>query len=86
MVADEATLPDEWTEDQRAVYGRMLRFMLANQELFTHPDTPRMPEDQWRTIAHNAACIGADFSGGGEVTIMDGDTVIATTETTKDTH
>ena len=75
-------LPEDWTDEQLAVFGKVLRFMLSNQSLHCHPDMPNVDPEHWQTICHNSAFLAASIVGGEELIIHDTDTelVLATTE------
>ena len=73
-------VPDEWSEAQRDLYGKVFRFMLQNQSIFSHPDATPIDPEHWNTIAHNPATCAADLSEGN-ITISDDDgRVLATSE------
>ena len=76
-------LPDAWTEEQREMFSKMLRFILANQDGFRHPFADEMAPAHWLTICHNAAWCAAEFMGCDELTILNFETgaVIARTPT-----
>lgn len=79
MVSEMST----WTEAQRRHYGRLFRFMLANQHAFRHPSAPVLTDEQWETTAHNAAWMAAEMLEPGDIEILDPDTdeFVATTKT-----
>jgi hypothetical protein len=47
------------SSEARRVYKEVRSFLEDNQKLVRHPKTPNLPKDQWKTIAHNAACYAA---------------------------
>lgn len=55
----DGELPDDWTDQQRAVFNRIYRHMLASQEAFTHPAAPRVDDEHWNTTAWNTAWFAA---------------------------
>jgi len=54
--------PEEWTDAQRYLFGRIFRHMEANQHLFTHPQAPRVAAEHWHVTCWNAAWIATEFS------------------------
>lgn len=56
-------LPDDWTDEQRALFDRVCRHIGENQRAFTHPDAPQLPLEQWSTTAWNAAWFAAHCAG-----------------------
>jgi hypothetical protein len=66
--------PEDWTAEQSQLYGRVLRFMVANQEAFRHPDGPILRPEHWQTVCHNAAWTAADLLDSESLRIIDGDT------------
>jgi len=57
---DEDDLPDEWTAQQREVFGRVFRFIYCNQDNVKHPKASSICERHWRTVAWNAAFVAAN--------------------------
>lgn len=55
---------NRWNEDERIVFNELYDQMVQNQSVFTHPQTPEMPQDQWTTICWNAAWTAADAMKG----------------------
>lgn len=45
----------KWGPLQQLMFNNMNEFMLSNQKIISHPKAPRLPDDQWSTIAWNAA-------------------------------
>ena len=72
--------PYAWTDEQRELYSRMLRFMSENKELMTHPQMPIISEELWHTICHNSATLAADMIAGDLTILNDDESVLATTK------
>lgn len=64
MIKNENRVPkkqwDKWTENARGIFNKAYDFLYYNQPLTTHPKTKKIPSNQWKTIAWNAAWIAAD--------------------------
>lgn len=43
-------------KEHKALYNAIMDQMMPNQDLTVHPKMPKMPQGQWSTICHNAAC------------------------------
>lgn len=43
-------------KEHKALYNAIMDQMIPNQDLTTHPKTPKIPDGQWSTICHNSAC------------------------------
>ena len=52
-------IPDDWTDQQRAIFNRVYRHMLSNQTAFVHPQASRVEDEHWSTTAWNAAWFAA---------------------------
>jgi len=50
----------KWSEPARYVFNEVYCFVAYNQELTVHPKQKAIPDEQWVTIAWNAAWIAAD--------------------------
>jgi hypothetical protein len=68
------SLPEDWTDEQRELYTRVHKFMVANKDAMCHPAAPIVTEQHWQTIAHNAAFIAAELRDNEEVRILDAET------------
>lgn len=51
----------------KKMYIAVMDQMLPNQDLTTHPRTPKISHAQWTTICHNAACYAAWALTGEEL-------------------
>lgn len=81
---DGTSLPDDWTDEQREVFGKVYRFMQLNQDTHCHPGMLTLSDEHWQTICYNSAFLAASVVGGENLTICDDDErVLATTETAK---
>lgn len=49
-----------WTPRAQCLFNAMYETMLANQELFLHPQADKAPKEQWTTTAWNASWTAAD--------------------------
>lgn len=67
-------LPERWSDAQRDQYTRVYRFMVENQPTFQHPDSPRLADPFWETLAHNAAWIAVELAEDIDLVIEDSDT------------
>ena len=54
----------KWSPNARKTFESLFSFMLANQDLFKHPEGPIMHEKHWKTTCWNAAWIAADMQDG----------------------
>lgn len=54
--------PEDWTEEQNALFDRLYRHMLANQDVFVHPEAPSVDGAHWKTTCWNAAWMAVMFS------------------------
>lgn len=79
----DKNLPDDWTEEQNAIFTRVYKFLIANAAAVQHPRAAPVAVEHWQTIAHNAAWVAAELRDCEEVRILDGDTeeVIAASPT-----
>jgi len=50
----------KWPEISQRMFNTTYEAFLLNQSLVTHPDTKKLPQEQWNTIAWNAAWLSAD--------------------------
>lgn len=50
----------KWNRKAQMTFNSTYSWIRSNQMLFNHPDMPIIPENQWKTIAWNAAWISAD--------------------------
>lgn len=57
-------------QQQDCLFNRMYRHMLLNQRVFTHPDTPAIPDEQWQTLCWNAAWVARHFSEPDSALLM----------------
>lgn len=73
--------PDNWTPLQRALFVRLYRHMVSNQEAFKHPRAPMLDAGLWVTTCWNAAWMAAtwclDPDGHPAAVHVEGDNVIA---------
>lgn len=51
----EHQTPDDWTDEQRALFGRMFRHMNSNQQMFSHSNALAVLPEHWTTTCWNAA-------------------------------
>ena len=68
-----ADTPDDWTDEQNALFVKLYKFIIANQPAMKHPDAPSLPPEHWQTIAHNTAWSAAEFLDADDLTIRDAD-------------
>ena len=66
--------PEDWTDEQNAMFVKLYKFMVRSQAAIRHPDSPEVPAEQWQTICHNAAWSAAEFVDADDLTIIDADT------------
>lgn len=59
----DGELPDDWTEEQAAMFNRVYRHMLANQRAFVHPQAAPVSDEHWSTTAWNSAWLAAHCAG-----------------------
>jgi hypothetical protein len=78
---DSGSLPEDWTDEQKDVFGKVYRFMQKNQSTHCHPAMPKPDDEHWNTICFNSAWLAASIAFGDELTICDeDDAVLASTE------
>jgi hypothetical protein len=53
--------PDEWDDEQRALFSRLYRHMEANPGAFQHPSARPVPTEHWLTTCWNAAWCAANW-------------------------
>lgn len=53
---------DAWPPAAREMFNGLYTYMYDNQPLFRHPKAPVLENEQWKTVAWNAAWIAADLS------------------------
>mgnify|MGYP001574360798 CR=1 FL=1 len=68
------SLPDDWTDEQHALFLRVFRFLSSNMDAVCHPKTPRLRPEHWQTICHNAAFVAAECVMAENLRIMDSNT------------
>lgn len=68
---DGIGLPEDWTDEQRAMFSRVFRFMMGNQYAFCHPGMAEVAPEHWKTLSNNAAWAAAEFMETEELTIVD---------------
>lgn len=73
-VLDTGVLPDDWSDAQNALFTKVYKFMIANQDAMCHPASKSMPIEYWQTVAHNSAWIAAELAESDSVRILDVDT------------
>lgn len=66
--------PEDWTDEQNAMYVKLYKFMLTNQDAIRHPKSSELPHEEWQTICHNAAWGAAEFLDTDDLTIIDTET------------
>lgn len=66
--------PDDWTDEQNAMFVKLYKFMIGSQSAVKHPDAPEASADHWQTICHNAAWSAAEFMTTDDLTIIDTET------------
>lgn len=49
-----------WSLRQRAHFNRVFDDLWASRKVLFHPKTPAMDDQQFKTVAHNAAWIAAE--------------------------
>ncbi len=59
-----------WSEAARAVFNSVYQQMRREQRTFLHPKTAKVKDDQWNTIAWNAAWTAADAVDGVNATAV----------------
>lgn len=47
------------SNEAKKMYNDVMGQMLKNQSITCHPAMPKMTDDQWLTICHNASCYAA---------------------------
>lgn len=52
----------KWNEAGKRMFNNLFDFMKNNQDLFIHPKTEKVSQEQWETTAWNAAWIAADYA------------------------
>ena len=52
--------PEEWTDEQNALFSRIFVHMQGNQWLFTHPKATKVPDEHWCITCWNAAWMAAE--------------------------
>ena len=79
---DERSYSEEWTDEQRAFFTKAYRFILTSQDAMKHPTAPRLSDEHWSTVAHNAAWLATTLHVGNDLAILDvdTDTLLATSE------
>lgn len=50
---------NKWSPAQRAMFNNMY-LVMDNQMCLRHPESPMVPDHQWKTIRWNAAWLAAD--------------------------
>ncbi len=50
----------KWSKEAKAIFNRCYDFFMSNQGTVNHPKAPKLPFNQWKTVAWNAAWIAAD--------------------------
>ena len=63
--------PDRWTEEQKTLYTRVLRFMETNGQVILHPSMPPVDPAHLATICHNAAFVAAEMLEHNQLRIID---------------
>jgi hypothetical protein len=53
---------DKWSPEARALFNGLYAHMYDNQPLFRHPKAPMLENEQWKTVAWNAATAAADIT------------------------
>lgn len=51
---------NKWGDIGQKVFNGTYELLKLNREIMLHPKTPRIPEDEWNTVAWNAAWLAAD--------------------------
>jgi len=51
---------NRWSIGARAIFNRCYDYFMDHQETLNHPKAPKLPPQQWKTVAWNAAWIAAD--------------------------
>lgn len=49
-----------WSEEARAIFNHCYDLFMNCQQSINHPKAPRLPLNQWKVVAWNAAWIAAD--------------------------
>lgn len=57
---DVEALPEDWDDEQRALFVRLHRLLSENQCMVTHPHAATIPARHWDTIAWNVAHLAVD--------------------------
>lgn len=65
--------PDEWTDAQNRMFSLLHRYMVTNKAVFLRPGH-QVTDEQFQTIAHNAAWMAAVFLETDEARIIDAET------------
>lgn len=52
---------DKWSPAQHKMFNGLYAYMYDNQRVFKHPKAPLLSDEQWRTVAWNAAWTAADL-------------------------
>lgn len=84
-MSDDYDVPEDWSEESKALFSRVYRHSSENQELFSHPKMEPLPPEQWNTICWNLAWMATDCAAGcgGFIHLSDDGTVLAA-EVTKE--
>ena len=68
------SLPEDWTDEQHALFRRVFRFLAGNMDAVCHPEQPTIRDEHWHTICHNAAFVAAECRDCESLRILDADT------------
>lgn len=65
------SLPEDWTEEQHAMFSKVSTFMAANKKAVSHPASVEVSDEHWLTVCHNAGWIAAELMDCDELSIFD---------------
>lgn len=49
-----------WSVEARSIFNKCYDFVMDNQELLSHPGSPKLKPYHWKTLSWNMAWVAAD--------------------------